>query len=657
MAPAIEHGDLRHRARGKARRERTLARLLERVRPHQERRLTEREGRVEAAAAAAFLLAAAGLLVLLPSPRPFPALLALTLTVAYGLASRVRLFLGGGSAVPTQLVLVPMLFWLPVAGVPLMVAAGLVGAAVVDVLRRRAHPERAVTAVADAWYAVGPSLVLGLAGSPRADAVSWGVVALALLAQGVADVLASTAREWAGRAIPPGLQVRVILAVFAIDACLTPLAVLTIAAGAARPVALLALLPLVGLLAAFATDRRARIAEAVARLDELQEERKRLDLAIRRIGEVCASRLERGPLLELALRTAVEAVGAARGRATAGTTSIESGSESASPVESGGDDVGCELSSALAAAEHSALASGGLGVATSGSAFAMAQAVPAADSDAADRDAVAVARRQRAFCEDEQALFGYLAGQLAVAMENVALHERISREATTDELTGLANHRRFQETLRREIEHSRRTSRPVALVMLDIDAFKAVNDRYGHPQGDAVLRHVAAAVSASCRAGDTAARYGGEELAVIAADTDVDGAWTLGERIRTAVEAVEVPLAAGTALRVTVSVGVAALGPGASGVEPLVAAADAALYVAKRRGKNRTVRGRVTDGAPAESRSGHAEPAGRRFSNGGTRTHGGAPACARGGPHQPVRTPAGPWTHRFAPDGTPLPPP
>jgi diguanylate cyclase (GGDEF)-like protein len=201
-------------------------------------------------------------------------------------------------------------------------------------------------------------------------------------------------------------------------------------------------------------------------------------------------------------------------------------------------------------------------------------------------EVLVVSRRGRPFTQEEQALFGYLARQTALAIENAALHDQLRRQATVDELTGLANHRRFQEALLQEAQRTARTGRPTGLALVDIDDFKAINDGNGHQFGDSVLKAVADVVGRSCRATDVAARYGSDELAVILADTGVEGAWTTGESIRRAIEGLEVPLPDGTPLRVTVSVGVSALEAGDAAT--VLEAADIALYDAKRQGKNRT---------------------------------------------------------------------
>lgn len=175
------------------------------------------------------------------------------------------------------------------------------------------------------------------------------------------------------------------------------------------------------------------------------------------------------------------------------------------------------------------------------------------------------------------------------ALENVDLHFQVRHEAVTDELTGLPNHRRFQELLSTEVEEVRRYRYPIGLIMLDIDDFKSINDAYGHPQGDVVLRHIGQVLRETSRDVDVPARYGGEEMAVILPHTELEGAHAIAERVRIAIETVRVPrLDHQDVLRVTASVGVAASADGDK--DELIAAADEALYEAKRNGKNQTVR-------------------------------------------------------------------
>ena len=130
-------------------------------------------------------------------------------------------------------------------------------------------------------------------------------------------------------------------------------------------------------------------------------------------------------------------------------------------------------------------------------------------------------------------------------MENVDLHETVQRQAVTDELTGLFNHRRFQEVISTEVERARRYDQEMGLIMLDLDNFKRVNDTYGHVQGDMVLREVARVLRETSREIDEPARYGGEEMAVALPQTDLEGAYRFAERVRSRIEALELPLLEG----------------------------------------------------------------------------------------------------------------
>jgi two-component system cell cycle response regulator len=165
----------------------------------------------------------------------------------------------------------------------------------------------------------------------------------------------------------------------------------------------------------------------------------------------------------------------------------------------------------------------------------------------------------------------------------------LARLSTVDALTGLRSRRYAMEFLSVEFLRARRYHTPLGLIMADLDLFKDVNDSYGHPAGDAVLRGVSEILLSAIRATDVAARYGGEELLVVMPQNDAQGARMLGERWRAAVENEAFAAPDGRLVSVTISVGVAAYAEEFVTPEDLLSAADRALYVAKEAGRNRVV--------------------------------------------------------------------
>jgi len=167
-------------------------------------------------------------------------------------------------------------------------------------------------------------------------------------------------------------------------------------------------------------------------------------------------------------------------------------------------------------------------------------------------------------------------------LRNLAIAEL---RAATDGLTGLPNKRSVTDTLKRMFAQASRTGTPLTLVLLDLDHFKEINDRHGHPVGDLVLANVGAVLRTALRAGDFAGRNGGEEFALLLPDTDISAGYEIAQRVRAAVGEIILP---GVDVAVTVSLGMAVYPDHASTPERLERLADAALYVAKRSGRNRT---------------------------------------------------------------------
>lgn len=172
--------------------------------------------------------------------------------------------------------------------------------------------------------------------------------------------------------------------------------------------------------------------------------------------------------------------------------------------------------------------------------------------------------------------------------------EQLQKFASTDGLTGISNRRAFDSVLEREVARASRNGSSVSLVMLDIDRFKRLNDTHGHQTGDDVLRTVAAGLAKACREYDTAARYGGDEFAMILPNCSPEEALAAAERLRLAVPE------ANSMLRVTVSGGTATFPMNGSDAVSLVAAADEALYTSKRTGRDRVT---ASSRAPADGKA------------------------------------------------------
>src|SRR5215212_8382141 len=225
--------------------------------------LRGRERVTESMTAAAFLVTAAAMAALVPSARSFDPLLAGTLVAVYAVMARVRFPIGHGFTIPTELVLVPMLFLVPAGTVPLLVAAGMLLGSLPEYLSGDRHPSRVLVGVGDAWHSVGPAAVIAAAGLGAPQLGDWPILLLALATQLAIDSADATIREWAGLGISPRLQPSLLGWVTLVDVLLSPVGLLAAIAAADAPFTVVLVLPLAALFAVFALERGARVRQAI----------------------------------------------------------------------------------------------------------------------------------------------------------------------------------------------------------------------------------------------------------------------------------------------------------------------------------------------------------------------------------------------------------
>jgi diguanylate cyclase (GGDEF)-like protein len=283
------------------------------------------------------------------------------------------------------------------------------------------------------------------------------------------------------------------------------------------------------------------------RLDELERERTRVRDATVRFGEALVATHDTAQLIRIIVESAVEATGASGGVVLGPNGEL---------ARAGDPDAGTER---------------------------LAFPLRVGNSDFG---MLVIASEN--FEADQVETVASLAAQVVVALENARLHRMVERQAMVDSLTGLANRRSLEESLRSELARAARFADTVSVVLADLDDFKQVNDRYGHAAGDEVLKAFATALRKTVRESDVAGRWGGEEFALVLPGTDAPGGARLAERARAAIEASRVEMPNGDLISVTASFGVAAF-PESREISEILEAADAALYAAKDGGKNRVM--------------------------------------------------------------------
>ncbi|MBV9941581.1 MAG: diguanylate cyclase [Solirubrobacterales bacterium] len=475
-------------------------RLLERSWERRDRRASQRELIVDATAGVLFVVVAVALL-LAWGLAGLDLSTAAVLIGVYALASRIEFPVGAGYVVPTQLVLVPMLLILPPAAVPGAVGLGMVIGNAVDCASGRVAPRRVLSAVPDAWHAVGPAVVLLLAGSPVIGLEQVPLLAAAFAAGCVVDLASTLVRMCLAGGVPElSLQMRVFAVVWAVDACLAPLGFLAGIATRQHDSAILFVLPLVVLLRLLARDRSQRIEKAHRQLKLVERERARLQSAVRRLGDAFAAKLELGALLEILLNGSIEAVDAAVGRLEL------SGGPSPVQMSVGAVDRLPELASK---------ASGGCSTMSpvqtrAGDKWQLNAPMRISARPTKITGSLSLVRSGRAFDADEIALIFELIAKAELAAAEIIAHHAIREQAMTDALTGLGNRRRLTSDLKAEFDEA--NPEPSLLLLFDLDGFKDYNDAYGHLAGDELLARLGGRLQRAVEEVGCGYRLGGDEF-------------------------------------------------------------------------------------------------------------------------------------------------
>jgi diguanylate cyclase (GGDEF)-like protein len=488
------------------------------------------------------------------------------LVATYAIASRVRFDVGAASCLPTEVVLVPMLFVLPLDQVPLWVALALLLGAAPELVST-GSVEAALIPLARSWHALGPVLVLAVAGERGPSWRDLPVYLGALGAQFTFD-LGSTAlceRHTHGTRI--GVLVGRLTWVFLVEAMLAPIGLAIAFAAVANAAAVLLALPLFAFLVLFAGERKARIDHAL----ELSGAYRGTGLLAETYHEILGEESLEKALERIAdtISTLIDVDGirvVTRRRADASAVPLF---ERSRQPQSGAATV---LEVPMVARGRS-------------------EGILCVWRDAGERP----------FDGDERRLVAWFADAAALAFDSARARSALERRAQSDSLTKLLNHRAFHERLRGELVHRRGSGDTTALLLLDIDDFKRVNDVHGHAAGDMVLTTIAGILRSTIRAEDHACRIGGEEFAVIIPSGNESAATALARRIADEVANAEID-PVGT---LTVSIGVAEAPRHATGARELAQCADTALLTAKAAGKNRVV---AFDGPLVE----RPAPSGRR---------------------------------------------
>jgi len=480
-------------------------RLLEESWDSRGQRASRRELVLETAAGALLVAIATPLAVPAIRSHPFDPVLALALVALLaGVAGWIRFPIGAGYVVPSYLVVVPMLLLLPPRTVPLLTATGMAVGGTTKWLARRASAEHVLLSVPNAWYSLGPAVVLWVAGAPIGEGQTIALFAAAFLAACIVDLGTSMVREATALGVAPRLQLRVIALVWLIDACTAPIGLLIAIVAHHNHAALLTVLPIGAFLLILERERSARITQAQHRLELVRRERTRLQAAVRRLGEAFAAKLELPALTSIVLHGSVQALDADAGRLT---LTLPNGA----PIvdSAGGDHLLALLEAAGELARHTAQPS----QLQRDAVWALALPFGNAAEPDAPAGTLAVARKARQFRSDEQALILELVQRAQAAASEIVALDALRQQTVTDPLTGLGNRRRLTRDLAAQADGAEQDTS--VLMLFDLDGFKRYNDTFGHLAGDALLARLAGKLSTAVATHGTAYRLGGDEFCTL----------------------------------------------------------------------------------------------------------------------------------------------
>jgi diguanylate cyclase (GGDEF)-like protein/PAS domain S-box-containing protein len=528
---------------------------IERSRERARRRAERRELATELSVCLVLAIATAAMAFVFP-PGPVDWVPLVALVALGALLVQIEFEVGEGHTRPVQLAFVPMLLLLPPALLPVAIVLTHLPAMLLKVLRGRAAPQRLLLPIADSSFALAPAVVMAVAGSDGTMLELALACAVALVALVASDFGVSLFRMRVGLGMDPRAELRGFAWVYLVDVCLAPVGFLAAIAAREYPGLLVAVLPLAGLLAVFARERRGRIANALALQELAQEGRDRLQSIVQNASDCI---LIVGP--DSTIKTLTGSVEAIFGSAWE-------------------DAQGAMLLERVHAQDAAVV-----------SAFLNVVSAKAPDepqeaqwrmryADGSDRHVEAVATNLLG-----DARVGGIVITVRDVEERKAFEEQLRHRAFHDALTGLANRALFYDRVEHALGRAAREGSQVAVLFVDLDDFKTINDARGHTDGDRLLQELARRLAGCLRSSDTAARLGGDEFGVLLEGVDEEAlALTAGRVLEALAQPAE--LSAGD-VTVSASIGMALSTEQDRGVEEFLRKADLAMYEAKRNGKRR----------------------------------------------------------------------